>query len=185
MQPPHNQANKRAHSSIVASNVQQVYLTPFLECNTPGARNVMPRDLPSSGMIAPAKLPQLYGDHDDLAALYAPPAQPPHTGWEAHDVVELATLGGELLGDRGAWCNAVLPMVTHMERHMRGMKLPASDLDKVRQSAKYVAALRRDVREIVGNDGGSDEELIELCISLLQKVDYPPTCGVQMPLASS
>ena len=64
MQPPHNQANKRAHSSIVASNVQQVYLTPFLECNTPGARDVVPRDLPSSGMIAPAKLPQLYGDHD-------------------------------------------------------------------------------------------------------------------------
>ena len=51
--------------------------------------------------------------------------------------------------------------------------------------AKYVAALRRDVREIVGNDGGSDEELIELCISLLQKMDYPLTCGVQMPLASS
>ena len=64
MQPPHNQANKRAHSSIVASNVQQVYLTPFLECNTPGGRDVVPRDLPSSGMIAPAKLPQLYGDHD-------------------------------------------------------------------------------------------------------------------------
>ena len=82
-------------------------------------------------------------------------------------------------------CNAVLPMVTHMERHMRGMKLQASDLDKVRQSAKYVAALRRDVRELVGNGGGSDEELIELCIILLQKDDYPLTCGVQMPLASS
>ena len=63
------------------------------------ARDVIPRELASAGITAPAKLLQLHGDHDDLAALYASPAQPPHTGWEAHDVVELATLGDELLGD--------------------------------------------------------------------------------------
>ena len=47
------QAIKRAHSSVVvASNVQQVYLTLLLECNTPVARGVAPKGLPSSGMIS-------------------------------------------------------------------------------------------------------------------------------------
>ena len=55
-------------SYVVAFNVQQVYLTPLLECNTPAARAVMFRELleaevnvratPSSpGIIAPVKLP--------------------------------------------------------------------------------------------------------------------------------